>query len=92
MIPANIVISYKLDGHKIVNTGHTIQINYQSSSKLGVNGHSYELRQFHFHSPSKNYFRNKSYPMEMHLVHADTESNLAVVPVMFEEDKKSLFR
>jgi carbonic anhydrase len=82
-------LEYKLGGHEILNNGHTIQVNYQSGSKLGINGHSYELKQFHFHSPSENHINGKSYPMEMHLVHADTKGNLAVVAVVFEEGNKN---
>jgi carbonic anhydrase len=82
-------LAYKPGGHEIINNGHTIQINYQSGSWLSVNSHSYELKQFHFHSPSENHINGKSYPMEVHLVHADTDGNLAVVAVMFEEGNEN---
>ncbi|MCF6205172.1 MAG: carbonic anhydrase family protein [Methylococcaceae bacterium] len=82
-------LEYSLGGHEILNNGHTIQVNYQAGNKLGVNGHFYELKQFHFHSPSENHINGKSYPMEMHLVHADTEGNLAVVAVVFEEGSRN---
>ena len=82
-------LEYKLGGHEILNNGHTIQVNYQAGSKLSVNGHFYELKQFHFHSPSENHIDGKSYPMEMHLVHTDVEGNLAVVAVVFEEGNKN---
>jgi len=39
----------------------------------------------HFHSPSENHIRGKSYPLEAHLVHKDEDGNLAVIAVMFEE-------
>ena len=85
----SIGLTYKLGGHEILNNGHTIQVNYQSGSKLDVNGHIYELKQFHFHSPSENHINGKSYPMEVHLVHADTDDNLAVIAVMFEEGSEN---
>jgi carbonic anhydrase len=78
-------LSYKSTGYEIINNGHTIQVNYQPGSVLGVNGHDFELKQFHFHSPSEHHINGKSYPMEVHLVHADKDGNLAVVGVMFEE-------
>ncbi len=53
-------LAYKAGAYEIINNGHTIQINYQSGSKLTVNGHSYELKQFHFHSPSENHINGKS--------------------------------
>ena len=76
---------YKSGGHEIHNNGHTIQVNYQPGSWFRIDNRVYELKQFHFHSPSENHINDKSYPMEVHLVHADTEGNLAVVAVMFEE-------
>ena len=82
-------LAYKPGGHEIINNGHTIQVNYQSGSNLGINGHYYELKQFHFHSPSENHISGKSYPMEVHLVHADIDGNLAVVAVMFEEGNEN---
>jgi carbonic anhydrase len=50
-----------------------------------IDGHEFELRQYHFHAPSENRINGKSYPMEAHLVHADKEGNLAVIAVMFVE-------
>ena len=78
-------LEYKPGGYEVLNNGHTIQINFQPGSKLDVDGHYYELKQFHFHSPSENHISGKSYPMEVHLVHADINGNLAVVAIMFEE-------
>lgn len=45
----------------------------------------FALKQFHFHSPSENTIRGRSFPMEAHLVHVDGKGNLAVVALMFEE-------
>ncbi|WP_069472111.1 carbonic anhydrase [Candidatus Marithrix sp. Canyon 246] len=69
----------------IVNNGHTVQANYAAGSSITLNGHSFDLKQFHFHTPSENHINGKSYPMEAHLVHADKAGNLAVVAVMFEQ-------
>jgi carbonic anhydrase len=69
----------------IINDGHTVQANYAAGSSLTLNGHSFDLKQFHFHTPSENHINGKSFPMEAHLVHADKAGNLAVVAVMFEQ-------
>ncbi|MGH8624563.1 MAG: carbonic anhydrase, partial [Gammaproteobacteria bacterium] len=73
----------------IVNNGHTIQVNYAPGSSVTVDGREFELKQFHFHSPSENKIDGKQYPLESHLVHADKESNLAVVAVIFQEGAPS---
>lgn len=69
----------------IVNSGHTVQVDYAAGSTLTVAGRSFELKQFHFHSPSENHIDGKPFPLEAHFVHADDSGNLAVVAVMFEE-------
>jgi carbonic anhydrase len=78
-------LAYKSGGYEVINNGHTIQVNYQPGSSLAIDGYIYNLKQFHFHSPSENHINGKSYPMEAHLVHADKDGNLAVIGVMFEE-------
>ena len=76
---------YKAGVSEIVNNGHTVQINYAAGSSVTVDGHAFELKQFHFHSPSENRVGGKQFPLEGHLVHADKDGNLAVVAVMFQE-------
>jgi len=80
-----IAVDYKAGGNEIVNNGHTIQVNYAPGSSITVSGHTFELKQFHFHSPSENTIEGKSYPMEAHFVHADKDGNLAVIALMFQE-------
>lgn len=82
-------ISYKKAGYEILNNGHAIQINYQPGSQMSVEKGVYELKQFHFHSPSENMIDRKSYPLEAHLVHVDKEGNLAVISVLFDEGEKN---
>jgi carbonic anhydrase len=80
-----IEIHYNTGGNEIINNGHTIQVNFIPGSKISVDGHEFELKQYHFHAPSENQINGKSYPLAMHLVHADEAGSLAVVNVMFEE-------
>lgn len=80
-------IQYTTQGTEILNNGHTVQVNVAPGSTIDVNGHSFELKQFHFHTPSENHIAGKSYPMEAHFVHADKAGNLAVIAVMFDEGK-----
>ena len=77
-----IQFDYKKGGSEILNNGHTVQVNYEKGSSIEVDGKSFALLQFHFHAPSENHINGKSYPMEVHFVHADNNGNLAVVAVM----------
>ncbi|MBK1723445.1 carbonic anhydrase [Thiocystis violacea] len=76
---------YSSGGVDEINNGHSVQIDYDAGSTISLDGHDYELKQFHFHTPSENHINGKEYPMEAHLVHADADGNLAVIAVMFEE-------
>jgi carbonic anhydrase len=71
----------------VVNNGHTIQVNFKPGNMVVLDTVLYHLRQMHFHSPSENTIRGKSYPLEAHFVHEDAKGNLTVVAVMFEEGK-----
>ncbi|MBT3387064.1 MAG: carbonic anhydrase [Desulfobacula sp.] len=84
-----ITVNYQAGGNEILNNGHTIQVNYMPGSTINVNGDQFELKQFHFHSPSENIIEGKSYPMEAHFVHADKKGNLAVIAIMFKGGDKN---
>jgi len=70
---------------KVLNNGHTLQVNYPLGSYIKVGGHRYELLQFHFHTPSEHKKEGFNYPMEVHLVHKDGDGNLAVMGIIFQE-------
>ena len=74
---------------KIVNNGHTVQVNYPLGSYIKLAGHRYELLQFHFHTPSEHQKDGFNYPMEVHLVHKDGDGNLAVMGVIFQEGEEN---
>lgn len=70
-----------------INTGHSIQENVRRGNFMTIMSHRYELRQFHFHSPSEHTVDARYYPMEVHFVHQDEDGNLLVIGLMFEEGK-----
>ena len=48
-----VTADYKEGPLKLLNNGHTIQVNANPGSKLRIDGVAYELLQFHFHRPSE---------------------------------------
>jgi len=84
---AVIRIDYKNVPLKIVNNGHTIQVNYAPGSFITVGDHRYQLVQFHFHRPSEERINGNSYEMVIHLVHADSDGKLAVIAVLLQKGK-----
>ena len=83
-----IKFDYKAKSTEVVNNGHTIQVNFEHGSIITIDGKEFELKQFHFHTPSENQINGKNFPLEGHFVHLDNEGNITVVAVMFDESKK----
>ena len=69
---------------RIIDNGHTIQVNYAPGSFIDVDGHRYQLVQFHFHKPSEESINGKRHDMVAHLVHQDADGRLAVVAVLLK--------
>lgn len=69
---------------EIVNLGHTLQINYAPGSQLVLGDESYELLQYHFHTPGEHLLDGREFPMALHLVHRNASGQLAVVGVLIE--------
>ena len=67
------------------NTGHAIQETVVAGNFVSIMGNRYELKQFHFHSPSEHTVSGEYYPMEVHLVHQNEEGDYLVVGLLFEE-------
>lgn len=80
-----LVFDYKAPATDVVNNGHTVQTNIAAGSSIEVDARRFALKQFHAHAPSENVVDGKSYPLEIHFVHADESGNLAVVAIFFEE-------
>ncbi len=83
-------VEYYSKGTEVVNNGHAIQVNVAEGSTIRVKGHSFALKQFHFHSPSENTIDGRYFPLEAHFVHLDENGNIAVVAVMFDEGAVNL--
>ncbi|NPA28418.1 MAG: carbonic anhydrase family protein [Epsilonproteobacteria bacterium] len=81
--------SYNTKSTEVINNGHTIQVNLKSGSKINIDNIDFELKQFHFHTPSENKIDGKSFPLEAHFVHASKDGELAVVALMFEEGEEN---
>ncbi len=78
-------LKYGANSKSVVNNGHTVQVNMNSGDTLTIDGRIYELKQFHFHTPSENHIKGKSFPLEAHFVHATKDGKLAVIAVLFKE-------
>jgi carbonic anhydrase len=82
-----LAVSYKEGPLKILNNGHTIQVNVEPGSTLKINKDVYNLLQFHFHRPSEEQIDGKPMAMVAHFVHKNAEGKLAVLGVLLNEGK-----
>jgi len=78
----DITFNYKASPLEIVNNGHTVQVNFTPGSSIQFKGKTFELLQFHFHSPSEHQIDYRYSDMEAHLVHKSADGELAVIGVM----------
>lgn len=83
-LPA-IKFDYKPSPLKVIDNGHSIQVNYAPGSSIDVGGTRYELVQFHFHKPSEEKIDGKAHAMVAHLVHKGADGKLAVVAVLLDD-------
>ncbi len=80
-----IQFDYRLSQFRIVDNGHTVQVNVGEGSTMSVMNRTYQLLQFHFHRPSEERVNGKAFDMVIHLVHKDDEGKIAVVAVLLEK-------
>lgn len=78
-------LNYNSVPMKVLNNGYTIQADTAGGGQLVVDGKTYDLLQFHFHAGSEYTIDGATYPMDLHLVHASKEGELAVVGVVIKE-------
>ena len=48
-----IQFDYRSSGFRVIDNGHTVQVNIEPGNSIQVNGRRYELVEFHFHRPSE---------------------------------------
>jgi carbonic anhydrase len=78
-----IPVSWSKGEYSILNNGHTIQVNCKSSGSIAIEGHDFDLLQFHFHHPSEHKLNDQSFDLECHFVHKSAQAGLAVLGVFF---------
>ena len=85
--PFSLHIAHHENVQELINNGHTIQVTPVSGSTLSLGSKNYELKQFHFHTPSEHTLNGKHFPMETHFVHQASDGSLAVIGVLVQEGK-----
>ncbi len=74
----------------IIDNGHTVVYTPTTDDNtINLNNERFELKQFHYHTPSEHQFGGQTYPAEIHFVHANNAGNLAVVGVMLMQGQEN---
>ncbi len=88
----DIEIAYAPFSMKIVDNGHTIQVNASDDQSTTVfNGDRYRFAQLHLHHRSEHTIDGVAAPMELHVVHTDGTGNILVYARMIEEGAENPF-
>ena len=82
---ADVEFDYSAADASVLDNGHTVQTTFEDAGSIELDGETYELRQFHFHSPSEHQVDGVPYAAEMHLVHESDDGRLAVVGVLVQD-------
>ena len=80
-----IAIDYRRSQFRVIDTGHSIQVNVGEGSSIAIMGRTYQLLQLHFHRPAEERVNGKTFDMGIHFVHRDEEGRLAVIAVLLEK-------
>jgi carbonic anhydrase len=76
---------YRPSGFRVVDNGHTVQVNVAAGNTIEVAGKRYELVEFHFHRPSEERIDGKPFDMVVHLVHKSVDGRVAMVAVLLDK-------
>ncbi len=82
--PPSLTLSYRSSEAQVVDTGHAVQVN-TTGGTLSFGGTTYDLQQFHVHTPSEHTVQGVPYAGEIHLVHQANDNTLAVLGIFVEE-------
>ncbi len=80
----SVQFDYRSSNFRVLDNGHTVQVNVAPGNFIEVTGKRFELQQFHFHRPSEERINGRLFDMVAHLVHKDIEGRLAVVAVLLD--------
>jgi carbonic anhydrase len=84
--------NYKREYQLPKDNGHAIQVDVKNKHTIFFGKDEYELKQFHFHSPSEEIMFGKNRNLSIHFVHKNSKNQLTVVAVtaVLGEHNKSI--
>jgi len=89
-LPA-LLFNYKPSPLRVIDDGHTIQVNYAADSWVTVNSKRYELVSIEFHKPGEHKVSGKGHEMEADLVHKSQDGKFLVIAVPLDSGAENPF-
>jgi len=79
--------------HNLVNTGHSVKLEFDEGTSIQFKGKIYEFLQAHFHTPSEHQIDGITYPMEIHFVCKENAEvpNYLVAGAFFKMGQENVF-
>ncbi len=79
--------------HELINTGHSVKLEFDAGTSIQFNGKTYTFLQAHFHTPSEHQIDGITYPMEIHFVCKENSDvpNYLVAGAFFKMGPENLF-
>ena len=74
---------------KVENNGHSIQFDFNPGDSILYKHDIYYLKQIHFHEPAEHLINGVKFPIEIHLVHVNTDNNITVLGILGMEGEES---
>jgi carbonic anhydrase len=74
---------YQPSAARVLDTGHSIEVEVAPGNELRIGKNPYQLMQFHFHSPAEHTVEDKQFPLEAHFVHRNAQNKFVVVALLF---------
>jgi len=84
-----LLFNYKPVPLKVVDNGHTIQVDYAPGSFVSVEGKRYELTQIEFHKPAEEKIDGKGHDMDAQLVHKGPDGKPMVIAILLDGGKEN---
>lgn len=84
--------TYKNASAIVKNRGHDIMVEWiGNAGGVIINGTEYKLVQCHWHSPSEHTIQGKKFKLELHMVHKNSEGEIAVIGILYELGRPDTF-
>lgn len=86
------LMHYDISKEHIVHEEQVVELDYDPGSYIEFDGEHFDLKQFHFHTPSEHWINDESFDLEMHMVHQSVKDDqYLVIAFLFEAGEPDHF-